>query len=118
MGLRLVWWLKYRRRGLGGRAASLCGHVLDAVAVEHCGVIVAKEVMPDQVDLFVRVDSIDAPGQVVRAFKARITRVLGQEFPYLRRFAWSPSNFAVSVGDVLEVTVRDYLAHRWVKVAS
>ena len=36
----------------------------------HDGEIVAKEVMPDHVHVFVRVGPTDAPAQVVRAFKA------------------------------------------------
>jgi putative transposase len=101
--------------------ASRCGQLLDQVAVEHGWVIVAKEVMADHVHLFVRVGLIDAPAQVVRAFKGRTARVGRQEFAYLRGFArvlWSPSYFAASVGCVSESAVRRYVEHQWGKVAS
>ncbi len=65
--------------------------------------MVAKEAMPDQVHLFVRVGPTDARAQVVRAFKGGTARVLRAEFP-----AWAGkpgccgrrSYLAASVGRV------------------
>jgi REP element-mobilizing transposase RayT len=77
LGLHLVWCPKYRRRILGGRVAARCGELLEQIAAEHGWQIVAQEVMPDHVHLFVRVGPTDAPASVVRAFKGRTARVLG-----------------------------------------
>ena len=55
LGLHLVWCPKYRRRVLGGRVAARCGELLVQIAGEHGWEIVAAEVMPDHVHLFVRV---------------------------------------------------------------
>lgn len=77
--------------------------------------IVAHEVMPDHVHLFVRVGPTGAPA-VVRAFKGRTARILRQEFPHLRNSAkvlWSPADFAASVGYVSETTVRRYIERQW-----
>jgi putative transposase len=104
-----------RRGNRGGRVAARCGELLEQIAAERGWEIVAKEVMPDHVHLFVRVGPTDAPAAVVRAFKDRTARVLRADFRYLRRFArvlWSPSYFAVSVGYVSESTVRGYIEHR------
>jgi putative transposase len=101
LGLHLVWCPKYRRRVLGGRVARRLDELLNAIADQHGWQIVAHEVMPDHVHLFVRVGPTDVPGAVVRAFKGRTARVLRQEFPHLRNFAkvlWSPAYFAASVG--------------------
>jgi putative transposase len=120
-GLHLVWCPKYRRRILGGRVAARCGQLLELVAAEHGWEIVAREVMPDHVHLFVGVGPTDAPAQVVRAFEGHTARVLRAEFPHLCRFAkllWSPSYFAASVGYVLESTVRHYIEDQWDAVAS
>ncbi len=116
LGLHLVWCPKYRRRILGGRIAARLDELLEQIAAEHGWQIVAKEVMPDHVHLFVRVGPADAPASVVRAFKGRTARVLRQEFPYLRSRAkvlWSPAYFAASVGYVSETTVRRYIEHQW-----
>jgi putative transposase len=89
---------------------------LEQIAGGHGWQIVAKEVLPDHVHLFVMVGPVDAPAAVVRVFKGRAARVLRQEFPHLRRFAkvlWSPPYFAASVGYVSESTVRRYIEHQW-----
>ncbi|MGH3635847.1 IS200/IS605 family transposase [Mycobacterium sp.] len=120
-GLPLVWCPKYRRRVVGGRVAARCGELLEQVGDEHGWEIVAQEVMPDHVHLFVRVGRTDAPAAVVRAFKGRTAGVLRAEFTYLRRFAkvlWSPSYFAASLGYVWESTVRGYIEHQWDAVAA
>jgi putative transposase len=101
---------------LGGRVAARCGELLEQIAGEHGWRIVDEEVMADHVHLFVRVGPTDAPAHVVRAFKGRTARMLGQEFAYLGRFAkvlWSPSYFAASVGYVSESTVRRDIEHQW-----
>lgn len=108
--------LKYRRRVLGGRVARRLDELIEQIADEHGWRIVAHEVMPDHVHLFVRVGPTDAPAAVVRAFKGRTARVLRQEFPHLRNVAkvlWSPAYFAASVGYVSETTVRRYIEHQW-----
>jgi putative transposase len=91
--------------------AARCSELLDQIAAEHGWEIVAKEVVPDHVHLFVRVGPTDAPAAVVRAFKGRTARVLRAEL-------WSPSYFAASVGYVLESTVRRYIEHQWDAVAA
>ncbi len=116
LGLHVVWCPKYRRRVLGGRVARRLDELLEQIAAEHGWQVVAKEVMPDHVYLFVRVGPTDAPAAVVRAFKGRTVRVLREEFAHLRNFAtvlWSPSYFAASVGYVWESAVRRYIEHQW-----
>jgi putative transposase len=116
LGLHAVWCPKYRRGISGGRVARRLGELLEQIANERGWQIVAREVMPDQVHLFVRVWPTDAPAVVVQAFKGRAARVLRQEFPHLRnraRVLWSPSCFAASVGYVWEFTVRRYIEHQW-----
>jgi putative transposase len=121
LSLHLVWCPECRRRVLRGRVAARCGQLLEQIAVEDGGEIVAKEVMPDHVHLCVRVGPTDAPAQVVHAFTGRTARVLRQEFAFLRGFAkvlWSQSYVAASVGDVSESTVRRSVGHQCEQVAS
>jgi putative transposase len=90
--------------------------LLERVAGERGGQVVAREVMADQVHLLVRAGPTGAPGSVVRAFTRRTARVLRQEFAHLGNHAtvrWSPSYFAAWVGDVWELRVRRCIGHRW-----
>jgi putative transposase len=114
LGLHVVWCPKYRRRVLGGRVALRLNELLDEIAADNDWQIVAREVMPDHVHLFVRVRSADSPAEVARKFKGRTSRVLRAEFAWLgrQRVLWSKSYFAASVGYVSEATVRRYIQHQ------
>jgi putative transposase len=108
LGLHVVWCPRYRRRILGGRVARRLSGLLEQIADELGWQIVAKEVMPDHVHLFVRVGPT--------ALKGSTARVLRHEFPHLGHHAkvlWSPSYFAASVGYVSESTVRLYIENQW-----
>lgn len=99
-----LWCTKYRN--LGGR-----------VAAEDGGwQIVAKEVMPDYVRLFVRVGQTDASAQVVHRFKGRTARVLRHELPHLcsrSTAVWAPSYFATSVEYLSASAVRRGGEQQW-----
>lgn len=86
------------------------------IADGHGWQMVVREVMPDRVQLCVRVGPTDAPASVVRGFKGDTAGVPGQEFPYLRSRAkvlWSPSYVAAWVGSVSGSTVRRCIEHQW-----
>ncbi|MHB1533762.1 MAG: IS200/IS605 family transposase [Acidimicrobiales bacterium] len=119
LGLHVVWCPKYRKRVLGGRVATRLNELLDEIAADNDWQIVAREVMPDHVHIFVRVHPTDSPAEVARKFKGRTSRVLRGEFAWLgrRRVLWSKSYFAASVGYVSEQTVRRYIEHQWDAVA-
>jgi putative transposase len=120
LGLALVWCPKYRRPVLGGRVAARCGQLVEQIAGEQGWEIVAKEVMPDDVHLFVCVGPTDAPAAVVWALQGRTARVLGAGFRYVRRFGqvlWSRWYFVASVGFVWESAVCGYIEHQWDAVA-
>ena len=97
LGLHLVWCPNYRRGVLGGRVAGRCGELLGPIADKRGWQIVAKEVMPDRVHLYVRIGPTDAPAAVVQTFKG---------------------HFACSVGYVSESTVRSCTDHQWDAVAA
>ena len=119
LGLHVVWCPKYRKRLLGERVAVRLSGLLDEIAADHGWEIVASEIMPDHLHIFVRVRATDSPAEVVRAFKGRTSRALRAEFPWLgrKRVLWSKSYFAASVGYVSESTVRRYIEHQWDEAA-
>lgn len=119
LGLHVVWCPKYRKRLLGERVAVRLSGLLEEIVDDHGWEIVASEVMPDHLHIFVRVRATDSPAEVVRAFKGRTSRALRAEFPWLgrKRVLWSKSYFAASVGYVSESTVRRYIEHQWDEAA-
>ena len=112
LGLHVVWCPKYRRPVLTGPVAARCDELIRQVCAERGWEIVALQVMPDHVHLFVKPDPKTAPSAVAGRVKGRTSRVLRQEFPELRRrlpTLWSSSYFAASVGAVSASTVQRYI---------
>lgn len=116
LGLHVVWCPKYRRRVLGGRVAERLDELIRQKADERGWEIVALEVMPDHVHLFVKHDPKASASYVANQFKGFTSRVLREEFGHLRSrlpTLWSSSYFAASVGAVSAATVRRYIDTQW-----
>ncbi|WP_424534994.1 IS200/IS605 family transposase [Sphaerisporangium viridialbum] len=116
LGLHVVWCPKYRRPVLGGRVASRLEELIRAKADEHGWEIIALEVMPDHVHLFVKHDPKSSASYVANQFKGFTSRVLRAEFPHLKSklpTLWSSSYFAASVGAVSADTVQRYIQTQW-----
>jgi putative transposase len=116
LGLHVVWCPKYRRPVLGGPVAARLEELIRAKADERGWEIVALEVMPDHVHLFVKHDAKSSASYVANQFKGFTSRVLRTEFPHLKSqlpTLWSSSYFAASVGAVSADTVQRYIETQW-----
>jgi len=101
LGYHVVWCPKYRRPVLVGPVAKRCAALIRQKAAEHDCTIVALEVMPDHVHLFVKTHPADSPSHIANQFKGMTSRRLREEFPHLRSrlpTLWSRSFFVASVG--------------------
>ena len=102
---------RYRRRFLAGRGAARGEGLNHAKASEHAWRIVALEIMPDHVHLFVKAHPSDCPSWIAGQVKEFTSLRLRAEFPHLRsrlpvRRPWP--YFAATVGGVSPATVRRY----------
>jgi putative transposase len=116
LGLHVVWCPKYRRRVLGGRVAVRLRELIEQKATEREWEIIALEVMPDHVHLFVKHDAKSSASYVANQFKGFTSRVMREEFPHLKSSMptlWSSSYFAASVGAVSANTVEKYINTQW-----
>lgn len=106
-----IWCPKYRRRVLGSpvraRLETLIQEVLSGLDCE----VLALEVMPDHVHLFVNCPPTLAPCQIMFHIKGRSARVLRQEFSRLRQLPtlWTRSYFVATAGNVSSDTIRHYI---------
>jgi putative transposase len=101
----VVWCPKYRWPVLAGRVAARCRDLIRAKAGEPSWRIVAVEIMPDHVRLFVRAHLSDSPSPIANQFKGLTSRRLRAEFPHLPAL-WSRPYSAAMVGAVSAETVR------------
>ncbi|MEU8192257.1 IS200/IS605 family transposase [Microbispora amethystogenes] len=103
LGSHVVWCPQYRRPVLGGRVKTRLEELIRIKADEHGGEIVAPEVLPDHVHLFVR------PYPQSKGFTSHHLRA---EFAHLRSQLpplWSRSYFVTTVGTVSAETVQRYI---------
>lgn len=112
LGYHVVWCPKYRRAVLTGSVADRCRELIAEKCAGHEWRIVALEVMPDHVHLFVKARPKDSPSFVANQLKGFTSRRLREEFPHLRSrlpTLWSRSYFVASVGAVSATTVQRYI---------
>ncbi len=112
LGYHVVWCPKYRRQVLTGSVASRCDALIREKCAEHGWSVIALEVMPDQVHLFVKAQPKHSPSYVANQLKGATSRALRQEFPHLRSrlpTLWSRSFFVATIGAVSAATVQRYI---------
>ena len=114
----LVFCPKYRRKLLVGEIKKRLSEVFDGVAKENGWQIIAKEIMPDHVHLFVYADVRTRPEIVVKRFKGRASRYLRREFPVLLKMPtlWTRSYFLSTAGNISSATIQKYIERQWDKI--
>ena len=108
----VVWCPKYRRRVLVQGVDERLKRILHEVATERRAEIIEMEVMPDHVHLLVSVDPQFGLHRLVRLMKGRSSRLLRQEFPWLRSrlpSLWTKSYFVATVGGAPLAAIKQYI---------
>jgi putative transposase len=102
-----VWCPKYRRAVLVNGADVRLKETIQDVCTESKAELLELEVMPEHVHLLVEVDPQYGIHRLVRAMKGRSSRLLRQEYPWLRSHLptlWTNSYFVSTVdGGPLEI---------------
>ena len=113
LNLHIVWIPKYRKPILDGCQDEL-KTILQEIADAHGWTILAMEVMPDHIHLFVSVPPAVAPSNVVKAFKGTSGRRFLMAHPEFAdakydNSLWAPSYFVASAGEVSAQTIQAYI---------
>jgi putative transposase len=113
----IVFCPKYRRGLLVGKIKMRLEKIIRDVALENDWEVIAKEIMPDHVHLFVGADTRTPPEIVVKRFKGRSSRHLRNEFPELLKMPtlWTRSYFLSTAGNVSASTIKKYIEQQWDK---
>jgi putative transposase len=102
---------KYRWKLLRGAIRERLLVLIDDYAERYSVTVLAIEVMPDHVHLFLGTRPDVAPSQIALYLKGWTSRVLRQEFPWLQKYKafWTPSYFVCSSGNVSSATIKKYI---------
>jgi putative transposase len=111
----VVWCPKYRRKVLVNGVDVRLKEILQEVVSETTGEILELEVMPDHVHVLVEIDPQYGIAKLVRNMKGRSSRLLRQEFPWLRSripTLWTNSYFVATVGGAPISVVKQYIENQ------
>jgi putative transposase len=89
--------------------------ILQQVASEFQSEIIEMEIMDDHVHLLVEVDPQFGIAKLVRYMKGRSSRLLRQEFPWLKSrlpTLWTNSYFVSTVGGAPLTAVKQYIENQ------
>ena len=114
-----VWIPKYRRKVLTGEVAEYTKEVLRTIAEELGCEVLALEVMPDHIHLFVNCPPRYAPSYLANYFKGKSARLILKKFQELKKSTngklWTRSYFVSTAGNVSSETIKKYIEEQWVK---
>ncbi len=112
----LVWIPRYRKPVLVGAIAERLSALLKEIADQYGFEVLAQEVMPDHVHVFVTAPPKLAPAEIVRLLKGVTSRRLKQGFAAIRRQYWGPKAtlwaegyYVGTAGHVSAETIQRYI---------
>jgi putative transposase len=108
----VVWCPKYRREVIGGRMEQRLKQIIAEVIAEKGAWLIEVETMPDHVHLLVEVDPQFGIHRLVKAIKGRSSRLLREEFPWLKSrlpSLWTNSYFVATVGGAPSSVIKRYV---------
>ena len=102
---------KRRKKVLVGAIAESLQQIICELVVENRWKIIAMEIMPDHVHLFLNVKPTDDPSSIMRKIKGRASHHLRKEFPELLKIPtlWTPSYFVSTAGNICTEPVKKYI---------
>jgi putative transposase len=105
---------KRRKAVLIGDIASRMQSIIFELVEEHGWKLIALEVMPDHVHMFINAPTHESAADIARWVKGRASRLLRDEFPSLKKLPslWSPSYFVATTGQVSTDTIRKYIENQ------
>jgi putative transposase len=111
----VVWCPKYRRPVLVRGVDVRLKKIIREVVSERRAEIIEMEIMPDHVHLLIEVDPQYGIHRLVRQMKGRSSRLLRQEFPWLRSrlpTLWTNSHFVSTVGGAPLSIIKQYIENQ------
>lgn len=114
----IVWCPKYRRKVLINGVDIRLKELMKTIAEEIKVDIIEMEIMPDHVHMLLEVDPQYGIHKAVKTMKGRTSRVLRQEFPWLRSripTLWTNSYFCSTVGGAPLSVIKQYIEDQKLK---
>lgn len=110
----VVWCPKYRKSILIGSIADETKYLIEGICLERNWPVLALEVQPDHIHLFVSIPPSTSVADAVKILKGSTARKLFVKFPELKKqlcggHLWSPSYYVGTAGNVSSETIQKYI---------
>jgi len=112
MGYHFVWCPKYRRKVLVGDIKKRTNQLIRDKAKSMGCKVIALEIMPDHIHLFIQANPKLSPNRIVGEIKGFTSRMLRKEFRELRSrlpTLWTRSYFVSTHGHVSDKLIQKYI---------
>ena len=110
-----VWCTKYRRKVLTNGVDARLNELLLEYAKKLSVDILEMEIMPDHVHILMEVDPQFGVHKAVKSLKGYTSKILREEFPYLRTkipTLWTNSYFVSTVGGAPLEVIKQYIENQ------
>lgn len=111
----VVWCPKYRRKVLVDGVDARLKELIDEICHELRIDVIEMEIMPDHVHLLIEVEPQFGIHKAVKQIKGRTSRILRQEFIWLRSrlpSLWTNSYFVSTVGGAPLSVIKQYIENQ------
>ena len=111
----IIWCTKFRYSIMKGKIEEAIKEILLTIAQKYKYKILALEVMPDHLHIFISCHPTIAPIEIVRTLKSITTIEIFKRFPTLKSFykrcgsLWSKGKFISTVGHLSSEIVKKYI---------
>jgi len=111
LNYHFVWCPKRRKPVLKGEIKHRAQQIIFDLCVENEWRLIALEIMPDHIHLFLEAKPSYAPSVIIKRIKGRLSHHLRKEFPELLKLPtlWTPSYFCATTGNASTETVKKYI---------
>ena len=116
--IHLVWITKYRYKVLQGEIAQRAKILIRRICEEEKAEIISGTISPYHIHILLSVDPSTSVSTLVKYLKGKTSHKLQMEFESLRKrywgqHLWARGYFAVSVGNITDEMVKQYLEHHF-----
>lgn len=105
---------KRRKSVLINNVAKRLQEIIFELVTEHGWRLIALEIQPDHVHLFINAPTHEAPADIARWVKGRASHHLRKEWTELKKLPalWTPTYFVASTGQVSTEVVKRYIENQ------
>lgn len=107
----LVWIPKYRRATLKTPVKERIEEILSEIAKDKGLEIIAKEVMPDYIHLFVSSPPQNSPSLLINWFKGISSRLHNHRYKDIK-IKWTNAYYVGTAGSVSKETIKKYISEQ------